>query len=59
MKGFILNGNYKDFSLNWYQNVGSSLCITMAINIITPHLSILLEPFKACISRCRDRGCEW
>jgi hypothetical protein len=44
MQGFILNGSYKDFSTNWYLNVGSSLCIMMAMNIVTPHLSTLLEP---------------
>jgi hypothetical protein len=35
----ILNGNYVDFTVSWYRNVGTTLTIAMIMNIITPHIA--------------------
>jgi hypothetical protein len=35
----ILKGNYTEFSVQWYRLVGSSICVSMCIMIISPHLS--------------------
>jgi hypothetical protein len=31
----LLNGNYVDFTVSWYRNVGTTLTIAMIMNIIT------------------------
>lgn len=54
----ILNGDYKDFSVKWYQNVGSILAVTMMLNIVSPHGSLLASPFFQLVSRCWDRRCR-
>ena len=33
----IFNGKYTDFSADWYGNVGKTLCLTLLINIFSPH----------------------
>ena len=40
----IFNGSYPDFVAQWYSNVGSTLCLTMVINIFSPHVSKLAMP---------------
>jgi hypothetical protein len=46
----ILQGDYADFNRGWYSSVGVSLCVTMVINLIVPHATLLLQlltrPFK-------------
>ena len=37
----ILRGQYTDFSARWYANVGTVLCVTLTINILSPHGSLL------------------
>ena len=32
----VLAGEYDDFSAKWYQSIGSALCVTILINIISP-----------------------
>lgn len=54
----ILAGSYSDFSVQWYFNVGASICLTLSLNIVTPHVSYFLQPFLSCLSRCCDRGCS-
>ena len=40
----IFNGSYPDFVAQWYSKVGSTLCLTMVINIFSPHVSKLAMP---------------
>mmetsp|Transcript_16493 Transcript_16493/g.11841 ORF Transcript_16493/g.11841 Transcript_16493/m.11841 type:complete len:380 (+) Transcript_16493:1490-2629(+) len=53
----IFSGRYREFSVDWYRVVGSTLTLTMLINIFTPYLSyygwVSLNMFK----RCCDRKC--
>ena len=32
----ILAGEYDEFSAKWYRNVGSALCLTILLNILSP-----------------------
>ena len=34
----VLAGDYTDFSALWYYNVGATLCVTLSMNIFSPHL---------------------
>lgn len=54
----LFNGKYKDFSADWYGNVGKTLCLTLLINIFSPHASKLLLPLVKLLRRCCDRGCK-
>lgn len=53
----LLNGNYVDFSVSWYRNVGTTLTIAMIMNIITPHIAENMLFMVPAIFRCIDRGC--
>ena len=33
----ILQGSYKEFTVEWYRLVGSTICVTMLMMIVTPH----------------------
>jgi hypothetical protein len=35
----ILQGSYKEFSVEWYKLVGSTICMQMIFMIFTPHLA--------------------
>jgi len=37
----VLAGDYTDFSALWYYNVGATLCVTLSMNIFSPHLGKL------------------
>jgi hypothetical protein len=53
----IFNGKFIDFDSSWYRAVGSTITLTMVINICMPLIvERLLYSFKSC-RRCRDRGC--
>jgi len=53
----LLNGNYADFTVSWYRNVGTTLTIAMIMNIITPHLAENFLFLWPSLRRCIDRGC--
>ena len=54
----VFAGKYYEFSVDWYRVIGSTICVTMAVNIISPHLAngsyLLYRSFSACL----DRGCS-
>jgi hypothetical protein len=52
----IFNGSYPDFVAQWYSNVGSTLCLTMVINIFSPHASKLAMPLMKLFFQQLDRG---
>jgi hypothetical protein len=53
-----LSGSFTDFTSKWYTTVGSSIVLTMGLNIISPNIM----PFiKYLIHECKmrsDRGCH-
>ena len=40
----ILNGKYKKFDIEWYEVVGSTIFVTMILQIFAPNISYLLKP---------------
>jgi len=55
----ILDGEFEDFTVQWYSQVGKTLCFTLFINIFSPHASKLTLPFIKVFQRCLDRGCSF
>lgn len=53
----IFDGSYSDFTVEWYRVVGSTITLTMMIQICTPHLSGFFKWFWHGMLRCCDRGC--
>ena len=53
----ILNGKYPGFTSDWYAVVGKMICMTLLINIFSPHASKLSLPVLKLCKRCCDRGC--
>lgn len=54
----IFNGEFEDFNSAWYSKVGKTLCLTLLINIFTPHISKLSLPLLKIVQRFWDRGCS-
>jgi len=55
----ILKGDYADFTIEWYRVVGTTIVLTMILNVFSPHFSnFCWMIFRGC-KRCRDRGCSW
>ena len=52
----LLVGKYIDFTPDWYRKVGSSLCFTLLLNTVTPHISKILEFLYVEFLRFYDRG---
>lgn len=51
----ILQGKFKKFSVEWYQVVGSTIMMTMIVQVFSPHASYLFKPVLKCFIRCYDR----
>lgn len=47
-----------DFSVEWYREVGSTLVMTMLLNVITPHISNFMWQLIYGSMRCCDRSCS-
>ncbi|OWZ24203.1 TRNA (guanineN(7))methyltransferase [Phytophthora megakarya] len=52
----ILNGDYSDFSSEWYNDVGVALMLTMIINSLSTHAYLLANYLMLKASRFVDRG---
>ena len=52
----ILNGKYDEFTVEWYQDVGATLCYTIMMSTVTPHISKIAMPTVTMLKRLRDRG---
>ena len=52
-----LNVTYKDFNVVWYDDIGTSIIVTMILNIFTPHISNVLLMIYIYFERWRDRCC--
>lgn len=53
----IFTGSYQEFTVAWYKATGATICLTMIINIIGPHMGNAVIFFFIGYRRCRDRGC--
>jgi hypothetical protein len=53
----ILQGEYNEFSVEWYRLVGASLCVQLAFEIVTYNLENLAFALWGCCKRCCDRSC--
>jgi hypothetical protein len=53
----IFAGQYKEFTVEWYRMIGSTICLTMIVNTITPHVANAADIIIEAFGRCRDRGC--
>lgn len=51
----ILSGRYVDFNVPWYRNVGTTIMLTMLINIVMPHLAEKMVYLFTVFKRWRDR----
>tara|TARA_B110000285_G_C14850081_1_gene479516 strand:- start:8 stop:193 length:186 start_codon:yes stop_codon:yes gene_type:complete len=40
----IFNGKYKKFGIEWYEVVGSTIFVTMIMQIFAPNVSYLFKP---------------
>ena len=54
----VLVGNFRDFSTNWYYNIGVKICVAMITNSIVPFISKLLQPVISSVKRYLDRCCK-
>jgi hypothetical protein len=54
----ILGGDFKDFSVEWYRQVGAVVCVTMAINVVSPHVKYVGLPMITFCRRACDRNCS-
>jgi hypothetical protein len=52
----ILGGRFTDFNVPWYRSVGSTIMLTMLLNVIVPHLAEQIFYLIALFKRWRDRG---
>ena len=45
LDGFpVLDGEYTEFSADWYKNIGAALCFTLLVNTASPQVSKLGQP---------------
>lgn len=54
----VLN-KYDEFSQGWYQEIGSTIVITMLLMVFTTQLANLSFRLLVGIRRCCDRGCTF
>lgn len=54
----ILRGDYDDFTVDWYKNIGSSIIMTMIIGIFSPHISNSIWWILMVVKRMWDRKCK-
>jgi len=52
----ILNGRYSEFTVEWFKNIGATLCFTVLVNTMSPHASKVALPLMTIFKRYRDRG---
>ena len=55
----ILNGEYDDFSTEWYKHIGVSIILTMLIGVFSPHIANGLFFLQGAWKRVWDRKCSW
>ncbi len=53
----IIDGNYAEFSVEWYRVVGSTIVLTMLIRTVAPHIATVAQVCYTALKRCYDRRC--
>lgn len=53
----LLLNKYDTFSQEWYQEIGSTIVVTVILMVFTPHLANISQQGIYCCKRCCDRGC--
>lgn len=53
----LRRGEFSDFSEQWYVAVGTSIVLTMALNIVLPHLFPVVLWLITKYRKCSDRSC--
>ena len=53
----IIDGNYTEFSVEWYRVVGSTIVLTMLIRTVSPHIATIAQVCITGLKRCYDRRC--
>lgn len=51
-------GQYDDFTGDWYREVGTSIVLTMILNIIAAQVPHIRDLFMRWFIRCQDRDCS-
>ena len=54
----FLVGPFDEFTARWYLQIGTPLIMTIAFQILTPHLGLCLHAMYMFFSRCFDRRCS-
>ena len=52
----LLQGQYSDFTPQWFRKVGAALTFTMLLNTVTPHVSKTNKALLTFFIRLYDRG---
>lgn len=53
----IFAGQYTDFTVDWYRVVGTTITLTMMLNIVSPHIGAFVKIFMRAVTKCCDRSC--
>jgi len=54
----IMQGNYSEFSVEWYRLVGASLCVQLGIMVVSDAITSCVWALKNFCGRCYDRKCS-
>lgn len=54
----LRSGENPDFNSSWYSSVGTSIILTMLLNLFIPHLMPLALTLYSSLKRCCDRDCS-
>ena len=52
----IFNGQFPDFTVQWYYQIGKTLCLTLIIYVGSPHASYIAFAFLKILMRWNDRS---
>ena len=54
----LLVGPYNEFNARWYLQIGAPIIMTIAFQILTPHIGLCLHAVYMFLVRCFDRRCS-
>jgi hypothetical protein len=54
----MFSGHYEDFSVEWYREIGATICYTAFLNTFQPHFNLFIAYGKVQYKRYKDRGWE-